>query len=104
MFSMADLLTTISTKDDGRDRPQVLRALTSRLRAAPDAAGANVAGPSAPTPAPAAAPAEGGASELLVASRLLLLLLTRDAAMREVAIGAGLPDQLLGLLEPWLAA
>ncbi|GAX74557.1 hypothetical protein CEUSTIGMA_g2006.t1, partial [Chlamydomonas eustigma] len=85
IFSMSDLVYTLATKEDAKDRNIVLGALIEKLRP--------------PTESSTRGEQE---QELYVASRLLLMLLTRDNAAREMASTLGLTTKLVSLLQEWI--
>ena len=83
-FSVADYLHTVCSKADGQDRRLVVDSLITRLRG---------------TGTPQESLADG--SVVFTASRLLLLLLDRDPAARQVAVELGVADKALELLQAW---
>lgn len=103
--SIGDLLITVASKDRGKDRPAVITALLSALRAAtavlpdspPRAAAADSQSPTeSPTPSQ-------HSSAALTVSRLLLLLTTLDAPSAEEAATQGAADVCLAALEAWMS-
>jgi hypothetical protein len=83
-FSVADYLHTVCSKADGKDRRLVVETLITRLRG---------------TGTPQESLADG--SVVFTASRLLLLLLDRDVAARQLAVELGIASKALELLRAW---
>ncbi len=86
-FAVSDLLHTMCTRDDGKQRAAVVGRLLERLFGD---AGADVA-----------AAVTRPAREVLTPARLLLLLLKGDAPSKELAAEQQLAPKALSMLEAW---
>ncbi|GFR50880.1 hypothetical protein Agub_g13169, partial [Astrephomene gubernaculifera] len=89
---LSDLLSTLACREGGKERRAVVEELLRALDAAAKAAAQAGWAPEAAV----------HGSELLAASRLLLLLFTRDSPSVEVAAKLGVAEVLMGLVEEWM--
>lgn len=85
-FAVAELLYTMTTREDGKDRKAVVQRLMDRFLI--------------PDVPPAEALKQHGV-QMLTAARLLVLLLHRDIPSREVVANLGFVSKCLDLLEVW---
>lgn len=104
-FSIADLLVTMATCEDGKDRAALVQRLMDECLppAAPSAgqASSSAAAQAAAAAAAAAAEFPPAGKDVLTPARLLLLLLHKDQHSRRVAGSKGLVQRALTMLHSW---
>jgi hypothetical protein len=101
-FSIADLLVTTATCEEGKNRAALVQRLMDEcLPPAPPAAGEASSSAAAQAAATAAADFQAAGKDLLTPARLLLLLLHKDTQSRWLAGSKGLVPRALTLLQTW---
>jgi hypothetical protein len=101
-FSIADLLVTTATCEEGKNRAALVERLMDEcLPPLPPAAGEATSSAAAQAAATAAAGFQAPGKDLLTPARLLLLLLHKDTQSRWLAGSKGLVPRALTLLQHW---
>lgn len=103
-FSIADLLVTMATCEDGKDRAALVQRLMDEcLPPVPPSAGEATSSAAAEVAAAAAQAAADfpAGKDVLTAARLLLLLLHKDSQSRRVAGNKQLVQRALHMLQSW---
>lgn len=104
-FSIADLLVTMASCEDGKDRAALVQRLMDEcLPPAPPSCGEASSSAAAEAAAAAAATAAEfppAGKDVLTPARLLLLLLHKDANSRRVAAAKGLVQRAVSMLQNW---